>query len=116
VLLLVGGAVAGELRGFDLHRITPASGYAFLYLFLCGSLIGFTAYVWLLQVSTPARVSTYAFVNPLIAVILGRVFLNEVLPKSALLAGALIVAAIGLITMRSGVENAPESKPSHSLT
>ena len=105
-LLLIGGAVSGELRGFDLHRVTPASAYAFLYLFLCGSLIGFTAYVWLLQVSTPARVSTYAFINPLIAVILGRVFHNELLPKSVLLAGALIVAAIGLITMRSGAKSA----------
>ena len=105
-LLLIGGAVSGELRGFDLHRITPASASAFLYLFLCGSLIGFTAYVWLLQVSTPARVSTYAFVNPLIAVILGRVFHHELLPKSVLLAGALIVAAIGLITIRSGAKSA----------
>ena len=105
-LLLIGGAVSGELRGFDLHRITPASASAFLYLFLCGSLIGFTAYVWLLQVSTPARVSTYAFVNPLIAVILGRVFHHELLPKSVLLAGALIVAASGLITIRSGAKSA----------
>ena len=105
-LLLMFGAAAGELRGFDFHRITPESGYAFLYLILCGSLIGFTAYVWLLQVSTPARVSTYAFVNPLIAVVLGRVFRHEVLPDSVLLAGALIVAAVGLIVLRGGVQRA----------
>ena len=103
-LLLLAGTLAGEYQRFDFHSITTSSRIAFIYLLVCGSLIGFTAYVWLLQVSTPARVSTYAFVNPLIAVVLGRVFLNEVLPKSVLLAGALILAAVVLITMRSGTK------------
>ena len=80
VLLLIAGIVAGEHHGFDFHAITAPSRAAFIYLLVCGSLIGYTAYAWLLQVSTPARVSTYAFVNPLIAVILGRVFLHEALP------------------------------------
>lgn len=103
-LLLLTGFVLGEHHRFDLHTITPASRIAFFYLLVFGSLIGFTAYVWLLQVSTPARVSTYAFVNPLVAVILGRVFLNETLPKSVLFAGGLIVAAVVLITLRSGAK------------
>ncbi len=103
-LMLVAGAAGGEMQRLDFHSITAASRFAFLYLLIFGSLIGFTAYVWLLQVSTPARVSTYAFVNPLIAVVLGRVFRHEVLPGSVLLAGALIVVAVVLITMRSGVK------------
>ena len=106
-LLLLAGAAGGEMQRFDFYSITAASRIAFLYLLIFGSLIGFTAYVWLLQVSTPARVSTYAFVNPLIAVVLGRVFLHEVLPKSVLLAGALILAAVVLITMRSGAGRIP---------
>lgn len=105
VLLLLAGFVLGEHHRFDLHTITTSSRIAFLYLLIFGSLVGFTAYVWLLQVSTPARVSTYAFVNPLIAVILGRVFLHETLPGSVLAAGALIVAAVVLITLRSGVRH-----------
>lgn len=98
ILLLVAGVMMGELPGFDLHQITPKSAYAFAYLTVFGSLVGFPAYVWLLQVSTPARVSTYAYVNPVIAVVLGWLVLGEALPKSLLLAGSLIVLAIVLIT------------------
>ena len=104
-LLLLAGFALGEHHRFALDTISTSSRIAFFYLLVCGSLIGFTAYVWLLQVSTPARVSTYAFVNPLIAVILGRLFLRETLPGSVLLAGALIVAAVVLITLRSGVRH-----------
>ncbi len=104
-LLLLAGFVLGEIHDFNLETITTRSRIAFFYLLICGSLIGFTAYVWLLQVSTPARVSTYAFVNPLIAVILGRIFLRETLPGSVLVAGALIVTAVVLITLRSGVRH-----------
>lgn len=102
-LLFLAGFIAGEHHGFEVRAVTAASRAAFLYLLVCGSLIGYTAYAWLLQVSTPARVSTYAFVNPLIAVVLGRVFLHETLPKSVLVAGALIIAAVILITRRGGV-------------
>ena len=105
-LLLLAGIVAGEHHRFDFHTVTASSRIAFLYLLVCGSLIGFTAYVWLLQVSTPARVSTYAFVNPLVAVILGRIFLHETLPAGVLIAGALIVAAVVVITLRSEVRRA----------
>ena len=104
-LLLLAGFVFGEHHGFHFDAITTSSRVAFFYLLIFGSLIGFTAYVWLLQVSTPARVSTYAFVNPLIAVILGRLCLHETLPASVLVAGALIVAAVLLITLRSGARH-----------
>ena len=60
--------------------------------------MGFTAYVWLLQVSTPARVSTYAYVNPFIAVMLGGFVLHEPLSGSVLLAGGCIIAAVILLT------------------
>lgn len=103
--MLAGGALEivtsfllGEFHHFDPSRITPASAWAFAYLTLIGSLVGFTAYVWLLQVSTPARVSTHAYVNPLVAVLLGHFMLREPFPHTALLAGALILAAVVLIT------------------
>jgi drug/metabolite transporter (DMT)-like permease len=99
MLLLLTGAALGETRNFHPQAITAASAAAFVYLTTLGSLIGFTAYVWLLQVSTPARVSTYAYVNPLIAVLLGRLALGEPFPKSLALAGGLILGAVILITL-----------------
>jgi drug/metabolite transporter (DMT)-like permease len=99
VMLLVGWSM-DETRRFDPRAVTAASVWAFGYLTIFGSLIGFTAYVWLLRVSTPARVSTYAYVNPLIAVLLGYVFLREPLPGGVLVAGVLILAAVTLITIK----------------
>jgi drug/metabolite transporter (DMT)-like permease len=99
-LMLGVGAIKGELTGFRLEQVSHASALAFVYLTLAGSLIGFTAYAWLLQVSTPAKVSTYAYVNPLIAVILGSVVLHERLPGGMLLAGSLILVSVIIITLR----------------
>jgi drug/metabolite transporter (DMT)-like permease len=114
-LQLATGFALGEAAQFSWARITPASGWAFLYLTLVGSLVGFTAYVWLLQVSTPAKVSTYAYVNPLIAVALGHLVLHEEVPKSAAMAGTLVLAAVILITRRPSASRslatlAPESR------
>lgn len=97
-LQLLTGLLLGEAHGFDPSRITAASAWAFAYLTLIGSLVGFTAYVWLLQVSTPSRVSTHAYVNPLVAVLLGHFILREPFPQAVLLAGTLILAAVILIT------------------
>jgi drug/metabolite transporter (DMT)-like permease len=97
-VMMLAGAAIGEIGQFHPDRVTAQSAWAFLYLTLIGSLVGFTAYVWLLKVSTPARVSTYAYVNPLIAAILGRFFLGEALPKGVVFAGVLILAAVILLT------------------
>jgi drug/metabolite transporter (DMT)-like permease len=99
ILLLVGTCM-GEIPRFDPQAVSKTSLWAFVYLTLFGSLIGFTAYVWLLRVSTPARVSTYAYVNPLIAVCLGYLFLREPLPPGVMLAGALILTGVALITVK----------------
>lgn len=98
--MLVVSAVRGELQGFHFAQISAASGWAFVYLTIFGSLIGFTAYSWLLLISTPAKVSTYAYVNPLIAIVFGRIFLQEKLPSSILVAGALILVSVVIITTR----------------
>lgn len=97
-LMLLAGLAAGEASQLHIAQVTPASAWAFVYLTLIGSLVGFSAYVWLLQVSTPARVSTYAYVNPFIAVLLGRLVLHEALPGSVLMAGVCIIVAVILIT------------------
>jgi drug/metabolite transporter (DMT)-like permease len=100
VLMLLAGLLMGETRGWSVHDISVRSAEAFVYLTVFGSLVGFTCYVWLLRVSSPARVSTYAYVNPLIAVVMGWAVLGEPLPSSALLAGAFILAAVILITVK----------------
>jgi len=100
VLLVVASGLSGEFARFHPATIAAPSVVAFIYLTLMGSLVGFTCYAWLLRVSTPARVSTYAYVNPLIAVVLGRVFLAEPLPSTVVLAGAAILGGVILITLR----------------
>jgi drug/metabolite transporter (DMT)-like permease len=74
---------------------------AWAYLTVFGALVGFTAYLWLLQVSTPAKVSTYAFVNPVVAVFLGWIVLHEPVTPRTIIAAAMIVSAVALITLAS---------------
>jgi drug/metabolite transporter (DMT)-like permease len=98
VLLLLSGAVSGEGAGLILENVSLRSLVALGYLTVFGSLVAFSAYVWLLRVSTPAKVSTYAFVNPVVAVALGFVFAGEPLTPRTMVAAAVIVAAVVLIT------------------
>lgn len=113
--MLAGGALCwtaglsiGEGAMLHLSVFTPRSLLSLAYLIVFGSLAGFSAYVWLLKVSTPARVSTYAFVNPVIAVLLGWLFAGEALSLRIMLAGAVIVAAVSLI-LYFGASHAPQT-------
>src|SRR5207253_2434476 len=76
-LLLLLGMLLGEYRDFHIGEVTLLSLGAFIYLVLIGALIGYTAYFWLLQHCEPAKVATYAYVNPLVAVALGTLFAGE---------------------------------------
>jgi drug/metabolite transporter (DMT)-like permease len=69
------------------------------YLIVFGSLIGFSAYVWLLRAAPLSLVSTYAYVNPVVAVILGTIFLSERLNPRTAIAGGIIIAAVALIVV-----------------
>lgn len=99
-LLLVLSLILGEPFHVDSDSVTMKSVLALGYLFLFGSLVGFTAYVWLLRVSTPARVSTYAFVNPVIAVLLGWTLGGEEMTGRMLIAALIIVVGVVLIVVR----------------
>ena len=98
VLLLLSGAMSGEGARLELENVSLRSLVALGYLTVFGSLVAFSAYVWLLRVSTPAKVSTYAFVNPVVAVALGFVFAGEPLTPRTMVAAAVIVTAVVLIT------------------
>jgi drug/metabolite transporter (DMT)-like permease len=98
VLLLLASAVKGEWVQVDLASVSLRSWLALAYLTLLGSIVAFTAYTWLLRVSTPARVATYAYVNPVVAVVLGWAVVGEVLTGQMLLAAVVIVLAVVVIT------------------
>jgi len=97
VLLFLVAAAAGEWRGFSLAAVSARSVLALAYLVVAGSLLGFTAYIFLLGATTPARVSTYAYVNPVVAVLLGWLLAGETVTPRTLVAAAVIVAAVALI-------------------
>jgi drug/metabolite transporter (DMT)-like permease len=80
-----------------MHDISQQSMFSLLYLIIFGSVIAFTAYLWLLTITLATRVSTYAFVNPVIAVILGWLFAEEPLTLSTVIATAIIVLSVYLV-------------------
>ncbi|HEY2809485.1 MAG TPA: EamA family transporter [Steroidobacteraceae bacterium] len=94
-VLLVLSAVAGELHSWPV--VSPRAGIALAYLIVAGSLIGFTAYLWLLTQMPATRVASHAYVNPLIAVVLGYLAAGEVLTPRTLLAAALVVLSVFLL-------------------
>lgn len=97
-LLLLVSAFSGEMWSFDISTVSAVSFASLLYLIVFGSLIAFTSYIWLLKESTPARVSTYAYVNPVIAVFIGWLLAGELLNARIGIAAAIIVAGVALIT------------------
>jgi drug/metabolite transporter (DMT)-like permease len=100
VALVVAGLAAGETGDVHLADVGVASLAAFAYLVVAGSLVAFTAYAWLLQHAPISQVSTYAYVNPLVAVVLGWAILGEALGPGTLLGAGLVVAAVALIITR----------------
>lgn len=111
ILCWLVGLGIGEGAGLHPSAFTSKSLAAVVYLVFFGSLLGFSAYVWLLKVTTPARASTYAFVNPMIAVLLGWAFAGEALTWRIALAGAVIVAAVCLILYFGATTRSKTSAP-----
>ncbi|MEO8467114.1 MAG: EamA family transporter [Gammaproteobacteria bacterium] len=97
--LFVVGSALGEWHDVDVAAVSLRSLFGFLYLVVFGSLIAFNAYVWLLRASTPARVSTHTYVNPIVAVFLGWAVADEPLTPRMLVAVAVIVGGVALITL-----------------
>lgn len=97
-LLLVAGTVLGEWGRLDLAGVSRASALGLLYLIVIGSWIGFTAYVWLLKHVEVSKVATYAYVNPVVAVLLGWAIAGEPLTPRMLVATGVIVVGVVFIT------------------
>jgi drug/metabolite transporter (DMT)-like permease len=108
--LLVAGVVAGELG--QVHAPSWRSAVALAYLIVFGSLLAFSAYVWLLRNTRTSLVATYAYVNPLVAVLLGWAVLDEAVTARTLVAGGVILGAVALIVSAPPVPAAASARPS----
>ena len=111
-LLLVLALVTGQAAQLDLATVSLSSVLALGYLIVFGSLVAFTAYIWLLRATSPAQAATYAYVNPVVAVLLGWALAGEPLTTRTLLAAAIIVGAVVLITAQ---QREPAAVPAPAL-
>jgi len=98
-LLTVAGIGTGELGHVHLAHVSFASVASFVYLILVGSMIGYVAYIWLLHHVSPTAASTYAFVNPVVAVALGALILGEPITLLTVVAATLIIGAVTLLLL-----------------
>jgi drug/metabolite transporter (DMT)-like permease len=96
--MLIMAVVMGEPASFSVRSITPRAAWSIVFLVFAGSIVGFTAYVYLLGVVSAAKAATYAYVNPVIAVLLGWLFLDEPIGMRTLVAAAVILGGVAIIT------------------
>ena len=106
-VLLIMAMVSGEPARFDPATVSGPSFAAFLYLTVIGSIVAFTTYGWMIRVAPLPLVATYAYVNPVVAVILGAIILDEPIEPRTLLAGAVIVVAVAVIVTARGRMSRP---------
>ena len=109
VMLAVVAGATGEWT--SIHHVSAGSVLALVYLIAIGSWLAFSAYAWLLRTTRTSLVSTYAYVNPLVAVFLGWAIENESVSARALGAGAVILVAVALIVTPPKGERANEPAP-----
>jgi drug/metabolite transporter (DMT)-like permease len=98
ILLALTAAILGEFRGFHISAVSRGAWYALAYLIVAGSIVGFTAYVWLIHHESPTKVGTYAYVNPVVAVIVGYFLGGETVGPRTLLGTLLVLVSVIVIT------------------
>ena len=110
-MLAVASAALGELRGFQPAAVSRAAWLALAYLVVAGSIIGFTAYLWLLHHESPTKVGTYAYVNPVVAVLVGYFLGGEPLGMRTVLGTLLVLVSVVVITMTPSGSGAAAPAP-----
>ena len=113
ISLLVVGLIRGEWSTFDPATVSSASVVGLIYLIIFGSLVGFTAYSWLLKNARPSMVATYAYVNPVIAVVLGWLIAGEAMTGQMLVGAGVVVGSVVLITSQNTPEPEVEVEEIH---
>ena len=98
VLLTVTAALLGEFRGFHVQTVSRGAWLALAYLIVAGSIVGFTAYVWLIHHESPTKVGTYAYVNPVVAVLVGYFLGGEAIGLRTIVGTALVLVSVVVIT------------------
>jgi drug/metabolite transporter (DMT)-like permease len=108
-LLAIAAALLGELRGFHIESVSSKAWLALAYLIVAGSIMGFTAYVWLLHHESPTKVGTYAYVNPVVAVLVGYFLGGETIGLRTIAGTLLVLVSVVVITTAPGAikESAP---------
>lgn len=109
-VLLIVSLLTGEMWRFDIAAVSARSLFGVIYLIVAGSLIGFTAYSWLLKNANPSMVSTYAYVNPVVAVFLGWLIAGESFTGQMLVGATVIVGSVVLITSHDKNDQEPEEQ------
>jgi drug/metabolite transporter (DMT)-like permease len=97
VCLWIAGIASGEVGALHLSAVSARSWGALAYLIVFGSMVGFTAYIYILKESTATRVATYAFVNPVVALFLGWLLIGESINLRTIIAAAVILTAVLLV-------------------
>ena len=98
ILLIIASAILGEFKAFDVRAVSSGAWLALLYLIVAGSIIAFTAYVWLIHHESPTKVGTYAYVNPVVAVLLGYFLGGEGLGARTVVGTLLVLVSVVVIT------------------
>ena len=98
VMLMMAAALLGEFRGFHVQAVSRGACLALAYLIVAGSIVGFTAYVWLIHHESPTKVGTYAYVNPVVAVLVGYFVGGEVIGPRTILGTLLVLVSVMVIT------------------
>jgi len=102
VFLTLAAAAFGEFRNFHPLTVSRAAWFSLVYLIIAGSIIGFTAYVWLIHHQSPTKVGTYAYVNPVVAVLVGYFLGGEALALRTILGTLFVLISVAVITMTPG--------------
>jgi drug/metabolite transporter (DMT)-like permease len=108
------GTVTGEWSKFDVAQVSSVSWIALAYLVVFGAIVAYTAYSWLLKNASPTSVTTYAYVNPAVAVVLGWAIAGESMTAQMLVGAAIIVGSVALITLQKKATKEVEVKEVHT--
>ena len=111
VILLVAGVSSGELVGFSPAQVSHPSAFGLVYLILFGSIVGFSAYTWLVKNASPAAVGTYAYVNPVVAVFLGWIIAGEAVSARTLAGAAIIIVAVFVVSISTSTHASRAAVP-----
>jgi drug/metabolite transporter (DMT)-like permease len=105
-MLFIAAAAAGEFRNFHPATVSRAAWFSLIYLIIAGSIIGFTAYLWLLHHESPTKVGTYAYVNPVVAVLVGYFLGGEALGLRTILGTLFVLLSVVVITTTRAKQHA----------